>query len=44
MCCFRRDTWGRKEVAIPMRAVAGIDDGIQLHITKQQVENLPALR
>ena len=36
--------WGRKEVAIPMRAVAGIDDGIQLHITKQQVENLPALR
>jgi sporulation protein YlmC with PRC-barrel domain len=36
--------WGRKEVAIPMTAVAGIDDGIQLHITKQQVENLPALR
>jgi sporulation protein YlmC with PRC-barrel domain len=35
--------WGRKEVAIPMRAVAGIDDGIQLHITKQQVENLPAV-
>jgi hypothetical protein len=29
------------EVAIPMRAVAGIDDGIQLRITKQQVENLP---
>ncbi len=36
--------WGRKEVAIPMRAVARIDDGIQLRITKQQVENLPALR
>jgi sporulation protein YlmC with PRC-barrel domain len=33
--------WGRKEVAIPMRAVAGIDDGIQLRLTKQQVENLP---
>ncbi len=35
---------GRKEVAIPMTAVAGIEDGIQLHITKQQVENLPTLR
>jgi sporulation protein YlmC with PRC-barrel domain len=33
--------WGRKEVAIPMTAVAGIDDGIQLRITKQAVENLP---
>jgi sporulation protein YlmC with PRC-barrel domain len=35
--------WGRKEVAIPMSAVAGIDDGVQLRITRQQVENLAAL-
>jgi hypothetical protein len=34
--------WGRKEVAIPIRAVTGIDeDGIQLSLTKQEVEDLP---
>jgi sporulation protein YlmC with PRC-barrel domain len=33
--------WGRKEVAIPISAVAGVEDGIQLSITKQQVEQLP---
>jgi sporulation protein YlmC with PRC-barrel domain len=33
--------WGRKEVAIPLSAVTGVDYGIQLNITKQQVENLP---
>jgi hypothetical protein len=33
--------WGRKEVAIPISAVTGIEDGIRLNITKQQVENLP---
>jgi len=33
--------WGRKEVAIPLSAVTGIEDGIRLNITKQQVENLP---
>jgi sporulation protein YlmC with PRC-barrel domain len=33
--------WGRKEVAIPLSAVTGVDDGIRLNITKQQVENLP---
>jgi sporulation protein YlmC with PRC-barrel domain len=33
--------WGRKEVAIPIRAVIGVDDGIQLNITKQQVQDLP---
>jgi sporulation protein YlmC with PRC-barrel domain len=33
--------WGRKEVAIPISAVTGIDDGIQLNITKQQVQDLP---
>jgi hypothetical protein len=33
--------WGRKQVAIPVSAVASIDDGIRLNITKQQVEKLP---
>jgi hypothetical protein len=32
---------GRKEVAIPVSAVAGLDLGIRLNITKQQVESLP---
>jgi sporulation protein YlmC with PRC-barrel domain len=33
--------WGRKEVAIPVSAVARVDEGIRLSITKQQVEELP---
>lgn len=33
--------WGRREVAIPIGAVAGADDGIRLSITKQQVRDLP---
>ncbi len=33
--------WGRKEVAIPISAVTGVDDGIRLSITKKQVEDLP---
>jgi sporulation protein YlmC with PRC-barrel domain len=34
--------WGRKEVAIPIGAVTGIDeDGIQLSVTKREVEDLP---
>ena len=33
--------WGRKQVAIPIRAVATVDDGIRLNITKQQVQDLP---
>jgi sporulation protein YlmC with PRC-barrel domain len=33
--------WGRKEVAIPASAVASLDDGIWLNITKEQVEELP---
>ena len=35
--------WGRKEVAIPIGAVAGVDDGIRLSISKQEVEDLPAV-
>jgi sporulation protein YlmC with PRC-barrel domain len=33
--------WGRKEVAIPIGAVIGVDDGIRLNMTKQQVQDLP---
>jgi sporulation protein YlmC with PRC-barrel domain len=33
--------WGRKEVAIPISAVARVDDGIWLKITKQEVQDLP---
>jgi sporulation protein YlmC with PRC-barrel domain len=33
--------WGRKEVAIPIRAVAATDDGIRLSISKQEVKDLP---
>jgi sporulation protein YlmC with PRC-barrel domain len=33
--------WGRKEVAIPISAVTSVEDGIQLSITKQEVEDLP---
>lgn len=33
--------WGRKEVAIPVSAVARVEDGIRLKITKQDVQNLP---
>jgi sporulation protein YlmC with PRC-barrel domain len=33
--------WGRKQVAIPIGAVARADDGIRLSLTKQEVEDLP---
>lgn len=36
--------WGRKEVAIPISAVSGVDDdGIKLRITKRDVQDLPAV-
>jgi sporulation protein YlmC with PRC-barrel domain len=35
--------WGRKDVAIPIGAVTRVDDGIQLKISKQQVQDLPAV-
>ncbi|HUL28106.1 MAG TPA: PRC-barrel domain-containing protein [Streptosporangiaceae bacterium] len=35
--------WGRKDVAIPIGAVAGVDDGIRLSISKKDVEELPAV-
>ena len=34
--------WGRREIAIPVSAVASLDDGIRLNITKKQVEDLPS--
>ena len=33
--------WGRKQVAIPIKAVTGVDDGISLSLTKQEVQDLP---
>jgi hypothetical protein len=33
--------WGRKEVAIPVSAVAGTEDGIRLSLTRKQVGDLP---
>ena len=33
--------WGRKEVAIPIGAVTGADDGIRLSLTKDAVRDLP---
>lgn len=33
--------WEHKEVAIPIKAVTGVDAGIQLNLSKQQVEDLP---
>jgi sporulation protein YlmC with PRC-barrel domain len=35
--------FGHREVSIPIGAVTGVVDGVQLNITKQQVENLPPL-
>ena len=34
--------WAHKEVAIPASAVASMENGIWLNITKQEVEDLPA--
>ena len=33
--------WGRKKVAIPISAVTGVDAGIRLNLTKQQIGELP---
>jgi len=35
--------WGRKEVAIPISAVTGADDGIRLNLTRDQVRDLPPI-
>jgi sporulation protein YlmC with PRC-barrel domain len=36
--------WGRKEVAIPITAVSSVEDGIQLKISKHDVQELPTLQ
>lgn len=33
--------WGQKRVAIPMTAVAGVDDGVRLNLTRDEVRDLP---
>ena len=33
--------WGRKKIAIPLSAVTGVDAGIRLNLTKEQVGELP---
>ena len=33
--------WGRKEVAIPVSAVTGVENGIRLSLTKKQIADLP---
>jgi hypothetical protein len=33
--------WGRKKVSIPISAVTGVDAGIRLNLTKEQVGELP---
>ena len=33
--------FGRRQVVVPIGAVTEVIDGVQLNITKQQVENLP---
>jgi sporulation protein YlmC with PRC-barrel domain len=35
--------WNRKEVAIPIEAVAALGDGIQLNLTKHDLQDLPAV-
>jgi sporulation protein YlmC with PRC-barrel domain len=35
--------WGRKDVAIPINAVKMIENGIQLKLTKQEVQDLPEI-
>ncbi|HLY85089.1 MAG TPA: PRC-barrel domain-containing protein [Gaiellaceae bacterium] len=33
--------WGKKEVAIPISAVTGVDDGVRLNLSKDEVAGLP---
>ncbi len=33
--------WGKKEVAIPIGAVTGVDDGVRLSLSKDEVADLP---
>ena len=33
--------WGRKDVAIPISEITGVEHGIELTLTKQEIEDLP---
>ena len=35
--------WGHKDVAIPISAVATVDDGIRLNVAKHEVQDLPSV-
>jgi sporulation protein YlmC with PRC-barrel domain len=35
--------WGEKRVAIPISAVLGVDDGVRLSLTKDEIRDLPAV-
>lgn len=35
--------WGRRQVTIPIQAVADVNDGIRLTLSKQEVESLPTV-
>ena len=35
--------WGRKQVAIPIGAVASVDNGVRLTLTKDDVRDLPPI-
>jgi hypothetical protein len=35
--------WGKKRVAIPIGAVAGVEGGVQLSLTKDEVRDLPTV-
>lgn len=35
--------WGQKEVAIPISAVTGLDDGVRLNLSKDEVRDLPSV-
>jgi hypothetical protein len=35
--------WGRKQVAVPIGTVSREDDEIRVDLTKQQVQDLPAI-
>ena len=35
--------WGQKQVAIPISAVTGVEDGVRLNLTKDEVRDLPAV-
>ncbi len=36
--------WGRKEVAIPIKAVVSVENGIKLRLSKQEVTDLPPVQ